>query len=69
MPALIAFSGNDQDVILVQEDAEQVARELAHRSGFIKLTRLPRPRQDFEPMTAWINPARVAFVTDPSSSL
>jgi hypothetical protein len=68
MPAVIAFSGDDEDVILVQEDAEQLAKELDHRSGFIRVTRLPSPRQGFEPMTAWVNPARVAFVTHASPS-
>ncbi len=64
MPALIAFSGYDEDVILVQEDPEEVTKALDHRSGLIKLTRVASGRQAFEPMTVWVNPARVAFVTD-----
>jgi hypothetical protein len=68
MPAVIAFSGHDEDVILVQEDAEQVVKDLDHRTGYFKVTRLPNQRQSFEPMTAWVNPARIAFVTYVSPS-
>lgn len=63
MPTLVAFSGTGDDYIVVEEDPEQVAKALDHRTGLIKLTRLPGKAQQFESMPTWVNPGRVAFLS------
>jgi hypothetical protein len=64
MPTFICFSAAPDDYILVEEDPQQVAKELDHRSGLIEFRRLPAESERFEPTTAWVNPARVAFLSD-----
>jgi hypothetical protein len=63
MPTVVSFSGTGDDYIVVEEDLDQVAKTLDHRTGLIKLTRLPTESQHFKPTPTWVNPARVAFLS------
>jgi hypothetical protein len=61
---LIAFSGLGGDYIIVQEDPERVASELAAASGLVAFMRIPAPVSE-QPIATWVNPARVAFLMEP----
>ncbi len=64
MATLIAFSGLGGDYILVEEDPGTVAALLADADGLVELTRIPAPVTN-QPIAAWVNPARVAFLVEP----
>ena len=64
MATLIAFSGLNGDYIIVEEDPPAVADLLDGAAGLVKLSRIPAPVGE-QPMAAWVNPARVAFVMEP----
>lgn len=64
MPTLIAFSGSGGDFIVVEEDPHDVASRLDGAAGLVELRRMPAPVSG-EPIAAWVNPARVAFLMEP----
>ncbi len=64
MTTLIAFSGHGGDFILVEEDPAEVANLLDGADGLVPLRRIPAPASA-EPIAAWVNPARVAFLVQP----
>ena len=64
MATLIAFSGLGGDFIIVEEDPDDVANLLAGGNGLVRLSRIPAPVSE-QPIAAWVNPARVAFLMQP----
>ncbi len=64
MATLIAFSGAGGDYIIVEEDPGKVADLLDSSSGLVRLSRIPAPVSR-EPIPAWVNPGRVAFLVEP----
>ena len=64
MATLIAFSGLGGDYIIVEEDPGAVAALLDGADGLVELSRIPAPVTS-QPIAAWVNPARVAFLMEP----
>lgn len=64
MTTLIAFSGLGGDYILVEEDPATVAEALDNATGLVQFRRIPAP-VTLQPIAAWVNPARVAFLMEP----
>jgi hypothetical protein len=67
MATVIGFSARKGDNLFVQESIEEVRESLLPNSlttgGLCQLTRIPRRLEmDFEPVTVYVNPARIAFL-------
>ena len=65
MPSLIHFSATEGDFLFVEQDADEVVQALESTPrSLVRVTRVPRQSEtSFDPMPAWVNRDRVAFVT------
>jgi hypothetical protein len=66
MATLIAFSAAGGDYILVDEELNEVAQRLSGGDAYVELTIVPSARQRFDPSSAFVNTARVAYIRTPA---
>jgi hypothetical protein len=64
---VIGFSGQTGDYILVEEDLTAVAAEIDRADGLVGVTIQPGQDRSFRAGTAYVNPARVAYLRDPAA--